>query len=141
MRYVPLDDGLYSRLERVAKLQRKDVKCLLEKIVGEYCRNFERNEFGKLIETFCNGKKALRIKGTPVTVMRGELFVRKGVDYEELKKLAEDHDAKLVEEFSESGNLIGYSIIPNVGFNEKTMEGWLVEEGISLLKKLITIFK
>jgi len=47
----------------------------------------------------------------------------------------------VVEEYSESGELVGYSIVPNVGFNGKTMEGWFEEKGISLLRKLVTIFK
>ena len=58
-----------------------------------------------------------------------------------LKSIAEEHDARVVEEYSESGELVGYSIVPNVGFNGKTMDEWFKERGIPLLRKLVTIFK
>ena len=116
------------------------VQELLKEIVAKYCRKFEE-KFRKLIEVFCNGGKSVKIKGTPITVMRGELFVRGEIDYEELKKIAEEHNAKVVEEFNENGELVGYSIVPNVGFNGITMDEWFEKEGISLLRKLVTIFK
>jgi len=82
----------------------------------------------KLFETFCNGRKPIRIKGTPVTVLRGQFFVRGDVDYDKLKGLAEEHNAKVVEEYSET-------------VNGRTMESWFKEEGISLLKKLVSEFR
>jgi len=141
MRYVPLDEEIYAKLEKIAKYKGLNVQELLEKIVSEYCKKFEKEKFRKLIEVFCNGGKSVKIKGTPITVMRGELFVRGEVDYEVLKSIAEEHDARVVEEYSESGELVGYSIVPNVGFNGKTMDEWFKEKGISLLRELVTIFK
>jgi len=141
MKYLPLDEEIYARLEKIARYKGLNVQELLKEIVSEYCKKFEREKFRKLIEVFCNGGKSVKIKGTPITVMRGELFLRGEVDYEELKRIAEEHDAKVVEEFSVSGELIGYSIVPNVGFNGKTMDEWFEEKGIPLLKKLATIFK
>ena len=58
-----------------------------------------------------------------------------------MKSIAEEHDARVVEEYSESGELVGYSIVPNVGFNGKTMDEWFKENGISLLRELAKIFK
>jgi len=95
----------------------------------------------KLFETFCNGRKPIRIKRTPVTVLRGQFFVRGDVDYDKLKRLAEEHNAKVVEEYSETEELLGYAIVPNVGFNGRTMESWFKEEGISLLKRLVSEFR
>ena len=141
MRYVPLDEELYAKLEKIARYKGVKVQELLKEVVVEYCKKFEKEKFRKLIEVFCSGKKSVKIKGTPITVMKGELFVKGEVDYEELKKIVKEHDAKVVEEVSESGELVGYSIVPNVGFNGKTMEEWFEEEGITLLKKLATIFK
>jgi len=141
MRYVPLDEEIYAKLEKIARYKGVKVQELLKEVVVEYCKKFEKEKFRKLIEVFCSGKKSVKIKGTPITVMKGELFVKGEVDYEELKKIVKEHDAKVVEEVSESGELVGYSIVPNVGFNGKTMEEWFEEEGITLLKKLATIFK
>ena len=141
MRYVPLDEEIYAKLEKIARYKGVKVQELLKEVVVEYCKKFEKEKFRKLIEVFCSGKKSVKIKGTPITVMKGELFVKGEVDYEELKKIVKEHDAKVVEEVSESGELVGYSIVPNVGFNGKTMEEWFGEEGITLLKKLATIFK
>ena len=141
MRYVPLDDEIYAKLEKIARYRGMKVQELLKEIVTEYCKKFEKEKFRKLIEVFCSGKKSVKIKGTPITVMKGELFVKGEVDYEELKKIAEEHDARVVEEYSESGELVGYSIVPNVGFNGKTMDEWFKEKGISLLRELVTIFK
>ena len=141
MRYVPLDEEIYAKLEKIARYRGMKVQELLKEIVTEYCKKFEKEKFRKLIEVFCNGGKSVKIKGTPITVMRGELFVRGEVDYEVLRSIAEEHDARVVEEYSESGELVGYSIVPNVGFNGKTMDEWFKEKGISLLRKLVTIFK
>jgi len=140
MRYIPVEEDVYEKLEKIAKSKGVKLHELVNEILSKYCKKLEKDRFRKLEEVFCEGNKSVRIKGTPISVSRGEFFVKGDVDYELLKKFVEEHDARLVEETSESGDLLGYSIVPNVGFNGKTIEEWFEENGIPLLKKLVAIF-
>jgi len=148
MRFVPLGDDIYEKVEKVAKSVGVSVQDVVTGLIRRYLDGYAKEleemkrkiePFRKLMEVFCNGGRAIRIKGTPIVVCKGGLFLKVKDLRRDVRKVIEEYDAKVVEECNEEGGVVGYFIVPKVGFNGETMEGWFINKGIPLLKKLAKV--
>jgi len=110
---------------------------VVKKALSETTKPQERKK--SLIETvreaFLGERKPIILKKTPIQVSKGNIFV-KGV--EKLNIDLSKFKARIVEEPNERGEIVGVSIVPDIGFENTSLEEWFDEYGEELVKELMS---
>jgi len=86
-------------------------------------------------EAFLGNREPLTLKKVPIQVSKGNIFV-KGV--EKLNIDLSKFKARIVEEPNERGEIVGLSIVPDIGFEDMSLEEWFDEYGSDLIKELMS---
>lgn len=100
----------------------------------------KKRKFEILKKSFLGEHRPIKFKGVPITVCKGEIFIGDDSKTGVISKIASEHNARIFYECDSDGRVVGISIVPNVGFNGETMEGWFDRNGIVILKKLAKLF-
>ena len=85
-------------------------------------------------EAFLGNREPLTLKKVPIQISKGNIFVE---DVTELDIDLSKFKARVIEEPNEKGETIGLSIVPNIGFEDMSLEEWFDEYGINLIKELM----
>ncbi|HDN74418.1 MAG TPA: hypothetical protein ENG16_05305 [Archaeoglobus sp.] len=116
----------------------EEIKAMLYNITSESNKpEKEKKRLTEAIkEAFLGKRKPITMKKPPIQISKGNIFVevkeKPKIDLSKLK-------AKIVAETNEKGETIGYSIVPNIGFENMSLEDWFNEYGAELIKELTTI--
>jgi len=116
----------------------KDFKTTLYNIISE--SNKPEKEKKKPIEAikeaFLGERKPIVMKKVPIQISKSNIFIE-GIT--ELDLDLSKFKAKAIEEPNEKGETIGLSIVPDIGFENMSLEEWFDEYGSKLLKELMSI--
>jgi len=86
-------------------------------------------------EAFLGDRESLTLKKVPIQISKGNIFVE-GVT--ELDIDLSKFKARVIEEPNEKGETIGLSIVPDIGFEDMSLEEWFDEYGSNLIKELLS---
>jgi len=89
-------------------------------------------------EAFLGNREPITLKKLPIQISKGNIFVE-GVD--KLNIDLSKFKAKIVEEPNEKGEIVGVSIVPDIGFECMSLEDWFDEYGVEIIKTLSSILK
>jgi len=109
---------------------------IVKKALSEATKPQERKKsfIEAVREAFLGNREPLTLKKVPIQVSKGNIFV-KGV--EKLNIDLSKFKAKVVEEPNERGEIVGVSIVPDIGFEDMSLEEWFDEYGSDLIKELM----
>ena len=86
-------------------------------------------------EAFLGDREPLTLKKVPIQISKGNIFVESVTELDiDLSKFK----ARVVEEPNEKGETIGLSIVPDIGFEDMSLEEWFDEYGSNLIKELLS---
>ena len=84
-------------------------------------------------EAFLGLREPLTLKKLPIQISKGNIFIeteeKPNIDVSQFK-------AEVVVETNEKGEIIGYSIVPSIGFEDISLEEWFDKYGAELFKVL-----
>jgi len=122
-----------ERISEVVSKAFKDLESMLYNIVKKVILELSTKK--KFIETI---KEAFLGKREPITLKKAPIEIRKGeIVFKTTEKPEMDlsqFKAKLVENTNDEGMVIGYSIVPDIGFEDMSLEEWFDNYGSELLK-------
>jgi len=109
---------------------------IVKKALSEATKPHERKKslIEAVREAFLGNREPLTLKKVPIQISKGNIFV-KGV--EKLNIDLSKFKAKVVEEPNERGEIVGVSIVPDIGFEDMSLEEWFDEYGSDLIKELM----
>ena len=109
---------------------------VVKKALSEATKSHERKKsfIEAVREAFLGNREPLTLKKVPIQVSKGNIFV-KGV--EKLNIDLSKFKARVVEEPNERGEIVGLSIVPDIGFENMSLEEWFDEYGSDLIKELM----
>jgi len=109
---------------------------IVKKALSEATKPQERKKslIEAVREAFLGNREPLTLKKVPIQVSKGNIFV-KGV--EKLNIDLSKFKARIVEEPNERGEIVGVSIVPDIGFEDMSLEEWFDEYGSDLIKELM----
>ena len=128
--------------EELRYVLNNDLKVLIEDIIKDVLaktikKSQKRNFVDAIRDAFLGQSKPIKIKGK-IEVSKGQIFLTEKVDID-----VSSYNATMVEEKDENGNVVGYAIVPRLGFNtasegidEAQLEKWFDEYGVDLVKML-----
>jgi len=110
---------------------------IVKKALSETTKPQERKKsfIEAVREAFLGDREPLTLKKVPIQISKGNIFVE-GVT--ELDIDLSKFKARVVEEPNEKGETIGLSIVPDIGFENMSLEEWFDEYGINLIKELMS---
>ena len=110
---------------------------IVKKALSEATKPQERKKslIEAVREAFLGNREPLTLKKVPIQVSKGNIFV-KGV--EKLNIDLSKFKARIVEEPNERGEIVGVSIVPDIGFEDMSLEEWFDEYGSDLIKELMS---
>ena len=110
---------------------------IVKKALSEATKPQERKKslIEAVREAFLGNREPLTLKKVPIQVSKGNIFV-KGV--EKLNIDLSKFKARVVEEPNERGEIVGLSIVPDIGFEDMSLEEWFDEYGSDLIKELMS---
>jgi len=84
-------------------------------------------------EAFLGFREPLILKKLPIQVSKGNIFIetkeKPNIDVSQFK-------AEIIVETNEKGEIIGYSIVPSIGFEDMSLEEWFDKYGAELFQVL-----
>ena len=113
----------------------KDLEPMLYNIVKKAISELStKKKFIEVIkEAFLGKREPITLKKAPIEIRKGEIVFktteRPEIDLSQFK-------AKLVENTNDEGVVIDYSIVPDIGFEDMSLEEWFDNYGSELLKIL-----
>ena len=128
--------------EELRDVLNNDLKALIEDIIKDVLskaikQSQKRSYIDVIKDAFLGLTKPIKIKGK-IEVSKGQIFLMEKVDID-----ISTYNAKVIEEKDESGNIVGYIIVPNLGFNtasegidDTQLEIWFDKYGVDLIKML-----
>ena len=111
----------------------KDLEPMLYNIVKKAISELStKKKFIEVIkEAFLGKREPITLKKAPIEIRKGEIVFktteRPEIDLSQFK-------AKLVENTNDEGVVIDYSIVPDIGFEDMSLEEWFDNYGSELLK-------
>jgi len=117
----------------------KEIKAMLYNMISESNKpeREKRKSIKALKEAFLGERSPIAMRKVPIQISKGNIFVE--VKEEKPKIDLSKFKAEIVAETNEKGEIIGYSIIPNIGFENMSLEDWFDEYGAELIKELTSI--
>ena len=109
---------------------------IVKKALSEATKPQERKKslIEAVREAFLGNREPLTLKKVPIQISKGNIFVKSVTELDiDLSKFK----AKVVEEPNEKGETIGLSIVPDIGFENMSLEEWFDEYGSDLIKELM----
>ena len=109
---------------------------IVKKALSEATKPQERKKslIEAVREAFLGNREPLTLKKVPIQVSKGNIFVKGATELDmDLSKFK----AKVVEEPNERGEIVGLSIVPDIGFEDMSLEEWFDEYGSNLIKELM----
>lgn len=115
-----------------------EIKAMLYNIVKKaLSETKQKKSFIEAVrEAFLGEREPITLKKVPVHVSKGNIFVE-GVT--ELDIDLSKFKARIVEETNESGEIVGVSIVPDIGFEDISLEEWYDEYGSNLVRELVKV--
>jgi len=112
---------------------------IVKKALSEATKPQERKKsfIETVKEAFLGNREPLTLKKVPIQISKGNIFVE-GVT--ELNIDLSKFKARVIEEPNEKGETIGLSIVPDIGFENMSLEEWFDEYGSNLIKELLSKF-
>ena len=109
---------------------------IVKKALSETTKPQERKKsfIEAVREAFLGERKPIILKKVPIQISKGNIFVE---DVTELDIDLSKFKARVVEEPNERGEIVGLSIVPDIGFEDMSLEEWFDEYGINLIKELM----
>jgi len=135
------EDVIRKIINEVFSEKMKELESMLynvvKKALSETTKPHERKKsfIEAVREAFLGNREPLTLKKVPIQVSKGNIFV-KGV--EKLNIDLSKFKAKVVEEPNERGEIVGLSIVPDIGFEDMSLEEWFDEYGSDLIKELMS---
>jgi len=111
---------------------------IVKKALSETTKPQERKKsfIEAVREAFLGNREPMTMKKLPIQISKGNIFVE-GV--EKLNIDLSKFKARAMEEPNEKGETIGLSIVPDIGFENMSLEEWFDEYGSNLIKELIKV--
>ena len=151
---ITVREDIYNALSDMARSRGISIQKLLEELIsGNYSDPLKRIEskIDKLIELVQGQKPKFKdaardaflgiiepVRAKGIEVSKGQIFVKRLPDID-----LSEFNATVVEEKDAAGNVVGYAIIPNLGFSnaaetpEDELEEWFNKYGLRLIKALL----
>ena len=132
------DESVIRRIVREEVTRVLDeIKAMLYNIVEKCQVKVERKKsfIEAVREAFLGEREPLTLKKVPIQISKGNIFVESVTELDlDLSKFK----ARVVEEPNEKGETIGLSIVPDIGFENMSLEEWFDEYGSNLIKELLS---
>jgi len=131
-----LDEGVIRKIvrEEVSRVL-EEIKALLYNISQAKVER-KKGFIETVKEAFLGERETITLKKVPIQISKGNIFIE-GIT--ELDLDLSKFKAKAIEEPNEKGETIGLSIVPDIGFENMSLEEWFDEYGSKLLKELMSI--
>jgi len=132
-------DAIRRIVDEIFSEKMKELESMLYNIVKKALsekskpQEQKKNFIEVVKDAFLGKRDSLKMQKIPIEISKCNIFLKgvKELDFDLTK-----YKAKAIEEPNENGEIIGLSIVPDIGFENISLEDWFDNYGAKLIKEL-----